>query len=228
MNIQRLGVAGIVVFILAGVLAGCARIAAEVESYSPQEPIRAAVGETIPLRLTVVNTGNRSTHFLLRAYLWDQLGRSVAKYEDSVPVKPNERVTRTWNHTVTGEGTFTLQFQVWKDPTTQVAVAPKEPRALVIGVPAQTTASATGKFKVGDKVRTLVGLKVRTAPGTANPEVTHVNYRGSIPPGIEGQVLDGPKSADGYTWWKVKFVTGVEGWCAEGRGGETWLEKTSR
>jgi len=25
----------------------------------------------------------------------------------------------------------------------------------------------------------------------------------------------------------VKFITGVEGWCAEGKGGESWLEKVS-
>jgi hypothetical protein len=212
---------------IAAALAGCSRITAQIESYSPAQPVQAAVGETIPLKLTVVNTGNRSTQFLLRALVWDQQGQNVGKYETWVSLKPNERTTQTWNHTVSGEGTFTLQFQVWKDQTTQLAVMPKDPQALVIGVPAATTTASTGKFKIGDKVRTLVSLKVRTAPGVNNPEVNHVNYRGSIPPWIEGQVVDGPKSADGYTWWRVKFITGVEGWCAEGRAGENWLEKVS-
>ncbi|MBC7221881.1 hypothetical protein H5T56_02715 [Candidatus Bipolaricaulota bacterium] len=226
-NLRRLGLTMGVTVVLALVLAGCARITAQIESYSPTEPIRVAVGETIPLKLTVVNTGNRSTQFLLRALVWDQAGRSVGKYETWVSLKPNERATQTWNHTVSEEGTFTIQFQVWKDTTTQLAVMPKDPQALVIGVPAETTGAAAGKFKIGDKVRTVVNLKVRTAPGVNNPEVIHVNYYGSVPPGIEGQIVDGPKSADGYTWWKVKFITGVEGWCAEGRGGETWLEKVS-
>ncbi len=226
-NSRRLALTTGLSVILALVLGGCARISAQIESYSPAEPIRVAVGETIPLKLTVANTGNRSTQFLLRALVWDQAGRSVGKYETWVSLKPNERTTQTWNHTVSGEGTFTVQFQVWKDTTTQLAVLPKDPQALVIGVPAETTAASTGKFKIGDKVRTVVNLKVRTAPGVNNPEVTHVNYRGSMPPGIEGQIVDGPKSADGYTWWRVKFITGVEGWCAEGKGGESWLEKVS-
>jgi len=213
---------------LAGLLAGCARIATEIEDYSPKDqPVQAAVGETVPLKLTVSNKGNRTAQFLLRAFLWDEQGRAAGKYETWITLKPGERTTQTWNHVVTAEGNFTLQFQVWKDQTTQLAVAPTNPKALVIGVRPQTEPTASGKFKVGDRVRTLVNLKVRTGPGVTNPEVTHVNYRGSMPPGIEGQIVDGPKSADGYTWWKVKFITGVEGWCAEGRGAETWLEKVS-
>jgi hypothetical protein len=217
-----------IVISLGGILAGCARITAQIEDYSPRaQPVQAAVGETVPLKLTVINTGNRTTQFLLRAFLWDAQGRSAGKYETWVTLKPGERTTQTWNHVVTAEGNFTLQFQVWKDQTTQLAVAPTNPQALVIGVRPQTEATASGKFKVGDRVRTLVNLKVRTGPGTTNPEVTHVNYRGSMPVGIEGQIVDGPKSADGYTWWKVKFITGVEGWCAEGKGSENWLEKVS-
>jgi hypothetical protein len=27
-------------------------------------------------------------------------------------------------------------------------------------------------------------------------------------------VLDGPQTADGYTWWKVRTPTKVEGWAA--------------
>lgn len=227
MNARRVGLTLIFAVALAIILSGCAHITATIESYSPKDPVQAAVGETIPLKLTVVNTGNRSTQFLLRALLWDQQGRNVGKYEAWVSIKPNERTTQTWNHTVTAEGTFTLQFQVWKDTTTQLDVKPKDPQALVIGKPAVTTPAASGKFSLGDKVRTIVNLKVRTAPGVNNPEVNHVNYRGSMPPGIEGQITDGPKSADGYTWWKVRFITGVEGWCAEGKGSENWLEKVS-
>ncbi len=225
-NFRRAGSTGVLVALLGVILAGCARITAQIESYSPKEPIRVARGETVPLKLTVVNTGNRSHQFLLRAYLWDQEGRSAGKYEAWVEIKPNARLTHTWNHPVNAEGSFTLQFQVWKDTNTQLAVEPKNPQALVIGIPAETTV-ATGKFKIGDKVRTVVNLKVRTAPGVTNPEVTHVNYGGSVPPGIEGTIVDGPKTADGYTWWKVKFITGVEGWCAEGKGAESWLEKVS-
>ncbi len=226
-NLVRAGLTVGVAAMCAAILSGCARISVQIESFSPKDPIQVAVGETIPLKLTVVNTGNRSHSFLLRALLWDQQSQTVGKYETWVEVKPNARVTQTWNHTVAAEGTFTLQFQVWKDSTTQLAVEPKSPQGLVMGIPAQPATATTGKFQIGDKVRTAANLKVRTAPGVTSPEVTHVNYRGSMAPGIEGQVVDGPKSADGYTWWKVKFITGVEGWCAEGKGGESWLEKVS-
>lgn len=230
MTKKHLGRAGLTIglaTLCAAILAGCAHITARIESYSPKTPLQVAVGETIPLELTVVNTGNRSHQFLLRAFLWGSQGQTVGKYETWVEIKPNERKTHTWNHTVTAKGTFTLQFQIWKDSTTQLEVAPKSPTGLVIGIPAEPPAPATGKFQIGTKVRTAVSLKVRTGPGITNPEVTHVNYRGSIPPGIEGQIVDGPRNADGYTWWKVKFITGVEGWCAEGKGEESWLEKVS-
>lgn len=223
-DVVRMGLTMGLAALSAAILAGCAHITAQIESYSPKTPLQVAVGETIPLELTVVNTGNRSHQFLLRAFLWDSQGQTVGKYETWMNFKPNERKTYTWNHTVTAEGTFTLQFQVWKDRTTQLAVSPT---GLVIGIPAGPPAPVTGKFQIGTKVRTVVSLKVRTGPGVTNPEVTHVNYRGSVPRGIEGQIVDGPKSADGYTWWKVKFVTGVEGWCAEGQGTESWLEEVS-
>jgi len=215
------------VVVVGGILAGCAKIQAQIEDYEPKNPIRVEVGEIIPLRLTVVNAGNRTHQFLLRAVLQDERGQSVGKYETWVTLKPGERTHQTWNHPVAAAGSFTLQFSVWKDSTSLLAVQPTTPQVLVTGVPAEPQTSTSGKFKVGDKVRTVVNLKVRTAPGVNNPEVTHVNYRGSMAPGIEGQIVDGPKTADGYTWWKVKFITGVEGWCAEGRGSESWLEKVS-
>ncbi|MCS7217283.1 MAG: SH3 domain-containing protein [Candidatus Bipolaricaulota bacterium] len=212
---------------VAGLLAGCAKIQAQIEDYSPKAPVQVQVGEVVPLRLSVVNAGNRTHQFLLRATLQDERGQTVGKYEAWVTLKPGERAQQTWNHPVAAAGAFTLQFSVWKDTTSLLDVKPATPQVLVTGRPAEAQAGASGKFKVGDRVRTTVNLKVRTAPGVNHPEVTHVNYRGSMAPGIEGQIVDGPKSADGYTWWKVKFITGVEGWCAEGRGGETWLEKVS-
>lgn len=217
----------IVVAALAGVLAGCAKIQAQIDDYYPKSPVQAQVGEVVPLRLTVVNSGNRTHQFLLRAIVQDEKGQTVGKYETWVTLKPGERTTQTWNHAVASAGSFYLQFAVWKDSTSVLGVKPDSPQVLVVGVPAAAQAAAPGKFQVGDRVRTKVNLKVRTAPGVTNPEVTHVNYRGSIPPGIEGEILDGPQSADGYTWWKVKFITGVEGWCAEGKGAESWLEKVS-
>lgn len=215
------------VAVVGGLLAGCAKIQAQIEDYSPKSPVRVQVGEVVPLKLTVVNAGNRTHQFLLRAVVQDAQGQTMGRYETWVTLKPGERTSQTWNHPVAAAGSFTLQFSVWKDATSLLDVKPASPQVLLTGAPRETQAASTGKFKIGDKVRTTVNLKVRVAPGVNSQEVVHVNYRGSMAPGIEGQIVDGPRSADGYTWWKVKFITGVEGWCAEGRGAESWLEKVS-
>lgn len=199
-------------------LSGCARISVQVDSTypsNPAQPLTANVGETVPLRLTFTNSGNRTTEFITRVVLWDRAGIKAGQYESKVQLRPGEKTTQTWNHTVAKEGTFTVQFQVLRDPTTILAVSPKEPAALLV-VTGAPPVQASGKFKIGDKVQTTDNVNVRTGPSKADPEVQHVNYYlGYMPAGIQGQITDGPKQADGYTWWKVKFATGVEGWCIE-------------
>ncbi|MCK6580332.1 MAG: hypothetical protein L6Q98_19740 [Anaerolineae bacterium] len=46
---------------------------------------------------------------------------------------------------------------------------------------------------------------------------------GSIPPGDEFAVIDGPICADGYAWWMVDY-DGLIGWTAEGDAVRYWLE----
>ena len=46
---------------------------------------------------------------------------------------------------------------------------------------------------------------------------------GQIQPGEDVLVIDGPQCADGYTWWKVRSVAGLEGWTIEGDEDGYWL-----
>jgi len=80
---------------------------------------------------------------------------------------------------------------------------------------------AANKFNIGDTVRVTENLNVRTGAGTSYSEITDPDYPGYAPAGTSGKVLEGPKSADGYTWWKVEYNAGYTGWSAQ-----DWLEKT--
>src|SRR4030065_25748 len=46
---------------------------------------------------------------------------------------------------------------------------------------------------------------------------------GQIQPGENVLVLDAPRCADGYTWWFIHSVAGIEGWTAEGDATGYWL-----
>ena len=51
-------------------------------------------------------------------------------------------------------------------------------------------------------------LRVRSQPTTSASTLTFANDGTSL------LVLDGPRKADGYTWWKVRTPDKVEGWAA--------------
>ena len=71
-------------------------------------------------------------------------------------------------------------------------------------------------INIGDTVRVIANLNVRTGPGTSCPEITDPDYPGYASVGTVGEVLDGPVSANGYYWWKVDFGPGLyTGWSVE-------------
>lgn len=51
-------------------------------------------------------------------------------------------------------------------------------------------------------------LNRRDAPGLQS------NVHDSLPIGIQVTLLEGPRPADGFTWWRVKAADGREGWVA--------------
>lgn len=73
--------------------------------------------------------------------------------------------------------------------------------------------------QVGDRVEvTGPQLNLRALPGTDAPLITQVA------PGTEFTVINGPQSADGYTWYQIRSDDGtLEGWAADGTDDTRWL-----
>jgi uncharacterized protein YraI len=67
-----------------------------------------------------------------------------------------------------------------------------------------------GGFAIGDNVSiTTNDLNVRSGPGTGYAVIDTLNV------GNQGVVLDGPVSADGYTWYEINYsYGGYSGWVA--------------
>ncbi len=61
-------------------------------------------------------------------------------------------------------------------------------------------------------------LRVRSGPGTNNAIIDLVGN------GATGIIEDGPRSANGFTWWKIDWDrANIEGWSAEAVGGDQLL-----
>ncbi len=60
---------------------------------------------------------------------------------------------------------------------------------------------------VDGHILTTATLKVRDAPGVGG------NWLKILQSGMHGKVVEGPRVADGYTWWKVSYGD-VTGWSA--------------
>ncbi len=63
-------------------------------------------------------------------------------------------------------------------------------------------------IQIGSRV-TVSGssIRVRSTPATG-----YSNRLGRQSIGAQGTVVDGPVTANGYTWWNVDFDSGVDGW----------------
>jgi len=197
--------------LLVAALAGCGRVTAKIDAYSPSNPVQVEAGKTVPLSVTFTNTGNRTGTFFVRALVKNSANVPVPMPAKDVTVAAGKQGTAVWEFIVTSPGTYTIQFIVGKDANTTYTQAPAEPSPLIVGLPAV----ASTKFKVGDRVRVTSAVRVRTGPGTENAQVTHVNYRDSAPAGVEGKVIGGPEKAGEWVWWRVEFDAGYTGWCIE-------------
>jgi hypothetical protein len=58
---------------------------------------------------------------------------------------------------------------------------------------------------------------IRSNPGSGGDVI------GEAQPGDNLLVIDGPQCANGYTWWKVRSLDGLEGWAVEGDSDAYWL-----
>ncbi len=201
------------------VLTGCARIAATIQDYFPSDseaPIQVQAGEPVEVSVTVANTGNRARPFTVAAKVLNELGVEIQEFftELDPPLAPGEVRTLSWEFVPEREGAYSLQFYVYKDEKTLLALAPELPERLILAMASEPQPTAV-KFELGERVRVMENLNVRKGPSTSQPEVDDPNYPGYMPTGSLGNVVEGPVTADGYTWWKVEFDRGVTGWCVE-------------
>lgn len=73
--------------------------------------------------------------------------------------------------------------------------------------PSPTPTPAAGIFSLGGRIVTIQSVAVRaTANGTK---------LGSQQTNSLGTVLGGPMVTGGYTWWKIDYAAGVDGWSVE-------------
>ncbi|MES2355275.1 MAG: fibronectin type III domain-containing protein [Pseudomonadota bacterium] len=78
--------------------------------------------------------------------------------------------------------------------------------------------STTGGYSVGNRVRVTSAANVRVIPSatiTTVPATKQPNLLGTQAAGAVGSVVGGPKIADGYTWWRLDYDTGVDGWTID-------------
>jgi uncharacterized protein YgiM (DUF1202 family) len=106
-----------------------------------------------------------------------------------------------------------------------VSTATSTPRAGTVEAPTATvvlpvegTAPPTPITELGPGTTVIVkgtlgaGLNLRQQPST------YAKIVASAKEGDELTVVEGPKDADGYVWWKLKTSDGKEGW-----GATNWL-----
>ncbi len=81
---------------------------------------------------------------------------------------------------------------------------------------APVTPPSAGTFRIGQRVKTLTIVRLRKTPGASGKGESDV--LADVPNGTELTVLEGPRSADGLTWWQVDYRSpagALTGWMAE-------------
>jgi len=66
----------------------------------------------------------------------------------------------------------------------------------------------SSQFFIGEVIRTTSNVNVRTGPSLASRSFAISSV------GLQGTVIGGPTSADGFIWWEVRFIGGITGWTA--------------
>jgi hypothetical protein len=72
-----------------------------------------------------------------------------------------------------------------------------------------TPPSESTTYQVGAKVHMNRADEIRANPGGRS---VGINYTG-----VTGEIIAGPGSDDGLTWWEVDFATGPDGWVSQTR-----------
>ena len=139
---------------------------------------------------------------------------------------PTSTPTPTSTHTPTATATSTpTSTPVPTSTYTPTARATSTPTRTGTSVEADKIVSCPGApdilLKPDDWARVSTDPplpnKIRSQPGSSGEII------GKVQPGENVLVVDGPRCADGYTWWFVRSLDGLEGWTAEGDTAGYWL-----
>lgn len=99
--------------------------------------------------------------------------------------------------------------------------------AVIVGIESTTFAQSNEGACPGFESRLEIGQPANITPGPANnvraEATTNSTQLGQIPGGGAIEVLDGPRCADGITWWRVDY-NGLVGWTGEGDSRGYWAE----
>ncbi len=126
--------------------------------------------------------------------------------------------TGAYQYTLVG-GTTTSVTSTTTTPVVTSTTTTAVVTATTTPVATTTPSTGTGKFVLGDGVRVTKGpLNVRDIPSLRKP----AKVLGTQPTNAPGVVVAGPTTADRYTWWKIDYTTGVDGWSTE-----NYLTKTT-
>ncbi|HNS51482.1 MAG TPA: SH3 domain-containing protein [Anaerolineae bacterium] len=129
-------------------------------------------------------------------------------------LRAQPEVTPTAENTVASAATSLPDVMTTSTPITAILpTEPVSPTATVV-IPGVATPSPVVYTEIAAGAQVTVqgtggrGLNIRVSPTTS------ANLTGSAKDGDVLTVLEGPREADGYTWWKVRTEAGKEGWAA--------------
>lgn len=175
-------------------------------------PNPAGVGDSVSFRVTVKNTGNTRHTFVAGLSVWKvgtSISSSIIGTNQPITLDSKQQQTltlRTYSFSSNQVGDWYYQFGLWKDQVGDT---------LLHKAPSPAEILSVAKFLIGDRVQVTQNLNVRTGPGVAYVEITNPDYPGFAPTGTRGTMLEGPVSADGYVWCKVRYDQGYAGWSVE-------------
>ncbi len=128
---------------------------------------------------------------------------SLPKYRLAPPRKFN-----WWMRATIGTGGPTSPLPIptpAPTPTPVSTTPPPTPTPTPVPMPKP----ASGKFVVGQRVKTIANLNVRSSAKILG------KLLGRQKKGAVGKIVSGPIKANGYSWWKINYDTGVDGYSVE-------------
>jgi hypothetical protein len=135
------------------------------------------------------------------------IAETQAKWTETPAQTPYS--TNTPAHTHTPAATVTTAPTI-----TQATTATAIPATMCPGAPA---ISISRNAWAQISLQPPLSSNVRSEPGLKGEKIR------KLKPGDPVWIVDGPRCADGYAWWFVHSINGLEGWTAEGDAENYWL-----